>query len=74
MVILHIAKITNSKFSGVCVVVPQHILAQSKDNDVALLNINQVVIDGIESQFHAGNNFEIEELEHLLEEYKKELS
>ena len=64
MVILHIAKITNSKFSGVCVVVPQHILAQSKDNDVALLNINQVVIDGIENQFHAGSNFEIEELEH----------
>ena len=49
MNILHIASIKNNPFSGVCVVVPQHISAQSNFANVALLNITNTVIAGIKN-------------------------
>jgi glycosyltransferase involved in cell wall biosynthesis len=51
MKILHIAFIKNNPYTGVCVVVPQHINHQSGFADVALLNINTCKIDGVEHQF-----------------------
>lgn len=51
MKILHIACINNSKFSGVCVVVPEHIKAQKQIADVGFINITGLRIEGIEEQF-----------------------
>lgn len=51
MKVLHIAHIRNNPFNGVCVAVPAHVIHQSKLADVALLNIVDCKIDGIEKQF-----------------------
>lgn len=51
MNILHIAAVINSKFDGVCVVVPQHIVAQQKIENTAFVNISNVKLAGIENQF-----------------------
>ena len=51
MKILHIAHIRNNPFNGVCVVVPAHVIHQSKLADVALLNIIDCKINGVEKQF-----------------------
>lgn len=39
MVILHIAAIENNPFNGVCVAVPQHVLAQSEYATAGLINV-----------------------------------
>ena len=56
MKILHIACINGSKYSGVCVVVPEHIKAQSKIAEVRFINISGVKIDGLEQQIELPSN------------------
>lgn len=51
MIIVHIACIRNNPFSGVSVVVPEYITRQSQDNQVALINIRDENINGIEHQY-----------------------
>ncbi len=48
MKLLHVARIGNDKTNGVHVVVPQHIIWQAKDNEVAFINYNNTAIKGLE--------------------------
>lgn len=57
MKILHIAHITNTPFSGVCSVVPEYIKSQHIKADVALLNVANEKINGIEHCFLYKNNW-----------------
>lgn len=52
MIILHVASISKSLFSGVCVVAPQHIIHQQELAEVALLNVIDCKIDGIKNQYY----------------------
>lgn len=63
MVILHIASIKNNPLNGVCVAVPQHIMAQGRYAQTALLNVNNENIEGVEKQFTYQKNFTIEKLD-----------
>ena len=58
MNILHIASITNSKFTGVSVVVPQHVINQSKIANVKFLNIRNIKIDNLENQLDYQESFD----------------
>lgn len=55
--ILHIAKIRNNSLNGVNVVVPQHIISQSKFAKVYFINVNKIRIDTLkEYQIYENDN------------------
>ena len=51
MVILHIARVSDDPYNGVCNVVPMHIISQQAHMEVALLNITPNRIENIKTQF-----------------------
>ena len=62
MVILHVARIRNYSLSGADVVVPEHIKEHQRLETVALLNLENAIINGIDNQFVYAENLKISDL------------
>lgn len=62
MVILHFACIDDTKTNGVCVIVPQHVTAQGRFADTALLNVNGIEVPGVPMQLPFSKPFDIRAL------------
>lgn len=62
MVILHIAHFLNEKFSGVSLVVPQHVLNQGKYAQTALINTTNTKVSQSIIQFDYAEEFDINSL------------
>lgn len=62
MILLHIAPISDRPFSGLCVVVPQHVIAHQHCETVGFINTTNLKLDNIENQFEYKTPFELADL------------
>ena len=62
MNILHIACTNGDMCNGVCVVIPQHLNAQSKYANVAFVNISNIKVDCQCAQFEYREDFSVSSL------------
>ena len=62
MNILHFTAIGTNVYSGIFVVVPQHVRAQEKIENVAVVNIQNIKLDNVANQFDYTPRFKLEDL------------
>ena len=62
MTLLHVAYIRDNPFSGVCVVVPQHINSQAQHENVGFVNITNEDVGGVKNRFEYQKDFDINRL------------
>ena len=62
MVILHFSCIDDCKTNGVCVIVPQHVTAQGRFAETALININGIEVPDVPTQIAFSKPFDVRKL------------